>query len=211
MPFFDQLHPEWQVLLTSQRVLLDEIESKINFANITPEQNRILAAYRLPPSKIKVVVFGQDPYPTSGNAQGIAFSVPSTSPIPASLRNIFKEVSSDCGSALAKNGDLTRWVDQGVFLLNRILTTEAGTSLAHQGIGWEEFTQATAQLLGQQDVIGIFWGNKAFELARYFKKELIVKSAHPSPLSAYRGFFGSKPFTQVNRILEQQGKSPIIW
>ncbi|CAB4333063.1 MAG: uracil-DNA glycosylase [Actinobacteria bacterium] len=211
MPLFDQLHPEWQVLLTSQRVLLDEIESKINLDNIAPEQNRILAAYHLAPSKIKVVIFGQDPYPTAGNAQGIAFSVPSTSAVPASLRNIFKEVASDCGNPLSENGDLTRWVDQGVFLLNRILTTEPGTSLAHQGIGWEEFTQATAQILGQLDVVGIFWGNKAFELAQYFKKELIVNSAHPSPLSAYRGFFGSKPFTQVNAILQGQGKSHIVW
>jgi uracil-DNA glycosylase len=91
------------------------------------------------------------------------------------------------------------------------LTTEPGTSLAHQGIGWEEFTQATARVLGQRDVIGIFWGNKALELAKYFNSNLIIKSVHPSPLSAYRGFLGSKPFTQVNAILEQQGKSPIIW
>ena len=211
MSFFNQLHSEWQLVLASQRSLLDEIESRINLDNIAPLKQNIFAAYRLPPSKIKVVIFGQDPYPTPGNAQGIGFSVPSAIAIPASLRNIFKEVSSDCGSPMPKNGDLTRWVDQGVFLLNRILTTERGTSLAHQGIGWEEFTQATAEVLGQRNVVGIFWGEKALELAKYFNKDLIVKSAHPSPLSAYRGFFGSKPFTQVNIILEQQGKSPIIW
>lgn len=211
MSLFDQLHPEWQSLLAGQKDLLGEIDSKINLDNIAPEQNRILAAYRLAPSKIKVVIFGQDPYPTPGNAQGIAFSVPPTSPIPASLRNIFKEVSSDCGNPMPENGDLTRWVDQGVFLLNTILTTEPGTSLAHQGIGWEEFTKNTAQVLGQRDVVGIFWGNKALELAEYFASNLIVKSAHPSPLSAYRGFFGSKSFTQVNTILKQQGKTPIIW
>ena len=211
MSLFDQLHPEWQVLLTSQRALFGEIESKIDPDNIAPVWRNIFAAYQLPPSKIKVVIFGQDPYPTPGNAQGIAFSVPPTMAVPASLRNIFKEVASDCASETVENGDLTRWVEQGVFLLNRILTTEPGTSLAHQGIGWEEFTQATAKVLGARDVVGIFWGNKALELVRYFKAELIVKSAHPSPLSAHRGFFGSKPFTQVNMILKQQGKTPIKW
>ena len=211
MSLFDQLHPEWQVLLAGHRTLVDAIENRINLENIAPTRANVFAAYKLPPSKIKVVIFGQDPYPTPGNAQGIAFSVPPTSAIPASLRNILKEVSSDCASAPAQNGDLTRWVDQGVFLLNRILTTEPGTSLAHEGIGWEEFTQATAQVLGQRDVVGIFWGNKALELTKYFNSNLIIKSAHPSPLSAYRGFFGSKPFTQVNTILKQQGKTPIIW
>jgi len=211
MSLFDQLHPEWQVLLASQRTLVNAIENKINLENIAPARANIFAAYGLPPSKIKVVIFGQDPYPTPGNAQGIAFSVPSTSAVPASLRNIFKEVSSDCASAPAQNGDLTRWVDQGVFLLNRILTTEPGTSLAHEGIGWEEFTKATAEILGQRDVVGIFWGKKALELAKYFNSNLIVKSAHPSPLSAYRGFFGSKPFTQVNSMLERAGKTAIHW
>jgi uracil-DNA glycosylase len=211
MSLFDQLHPAWQLLLRDYKDLLEEIESKINLDNITPDRNNILAAYRLDPSEIKVVIFGQDPYPTPGNAQGLAFSVPETKAIPASLRNIFKEVSSDCASAIAQNGDLTRWVDQGVFLLNRILTTEPGTSLAHQGIGWEKFTEATAEIIGKGNIVGIFWGSKALELSKYFNQALAVTSAHPSPLSAYRGFFGSKPFTKVNAILEQQGKTPINW
>ncbi len=212
MSLFDQLHPQWQSLLLPQCELLESIEKTIDRNNVTPAYRNILAAYRLPPSEIKVVIFGQDPYPTPGFAHGLAFSVePTTKPIPASLRNIFKEVADDCSVETPDNGDLNRWAEQGVFLLNRVLTTTPGASMAHQGVGWEEFTQSTARILGKQEVVGIFWGAKAKELSQFFNQDLIICSAHPSPLSAYRGFFGSKPFTKTNQILKQQGKSEIVW
>ena len=212
MGLFDQLHPEWKELLADQKELLLDIDSRIDRSNITPGYENILAAYQLPPSAIKVVIFGQDPYPTPGFAQGFAFSVSKDVQIlPASLRNIFKELKDDCGISINGDGDLHRWSEQGVFLLNRILTTTPGASLVHHEIGWEAFTTATARILGELERVGVFWGIKAFELAHFFDPELVISSPHPSPLSAYRGFFGSKPFSRVNKILIDQGKSPINW
>ena len=212
MSLFQQLHPEWKAVLLNKKELLDEIESRLFDLPITPSFENILRAYKEPLSKIKVVIFGQDPYPTPGVAQGLAFSVsPDLPTIPASLRNIFKELQSDCDVAPAHNGDLTRWAQQGVFLLNRILTTQPNSSLSHTGFGWEEFTRATAQVLGQRHVVGVFWGNKVQELKIYFDEQLIIESVHPSPLSAYRGFFGSKPFSKVNALLEMQGSTSINW
>ena len=212
MELYKQLHPHWQQLLSDQRDTLDSIEQRIDYNNVTPDFENILAAYHLPPEDIKVVIFGQDPYPTPGNANGLAFSVShQVQKLPASLRNIFKELHDDCESASPLDGDLHRWSEQGVFLLNRTLSTVPGMVLGHSDIGWNNFTQATAQILGQRQIIGVFWGKKAYELAHYFNSDLIISSAHPSPLSAYRGFFGSKPFSKVNAILERQGKSTINW
>ena len=212
MSFFNQLHPEWQELLTDQKELLLDIESRIDRSNITPDYENILSAYQLPPSAIKVVIFGQDPYPTPGFAQGLAFSISKdVQSLPASLRNIFKELKDDCGISNDVDGDLHRWSEQGVFLLNRILTTTPGASLVHHEIGWEAFTTSTAKILGELDIVGVFWGNKAYELAPFFDPNLVISSPHPSPLSAYRGFFGSKPFSRVNKILLDQGKSVINW
>lgn len=212
MRLFEQLHEEWQELLGGQAQLLSEIEAKIDPENVAPVFEKIMAAYQLPPSKIKVVIFGQDPYPTAGHAQGLAFSVSAqTELLPASLRNIFKELSEDIQAPIEANGDLHRWSKQGVFLLNRVLTTTPGSSLAHIEIGWQNFTSETARVLGQIDVVAILWGKKAHELSHFFKEELVISSPHPSPLSAYRGFFGSKPFSQVNEILIGQGKIPIQW
>jgi uracil-DNA glycosylase len=171
-----------------------------------------MRAYRKPLSEIKVVIFGQDPYPTPGVAQGLAFSTSETAhKLPASLRNIYKELESDCGTQPRDSGDLTHWSEQGVFLLNRILTTQPGFSMAHVHVGWQSFTEATAAVLGSQNVIGVFWGNTVKDLQKYFDPELTIRSAHPSPLSAYRGFFGSKPFSTANELLIKQGKSLITW
>lgn len=212
MELFNQLHPHWQQLLSDKREILDAIERRIDKNNVTPDFENILAAYHLPPQDIKVVIFGQDPYPTPGNANGLAFSVSKhVQKLPASLRNIFKELHDDCGTALPIDGDLHRWSEQGVFLLNRTLSTVPGMTLGHSDIGWNIFTQATAQILGQRQIVGVFWGTKAYELAEFFSPELIISSAHPSPLSAYRGFFGSKVFSKVNTILESQGKASINW
>jgi uracil-DNA glycosylase len=212
MALFDQLHPEWQKALAHYRPLVIKIDSLINKDDVTPAYESIFAAYQLPPSEIKVAIFGQDPYPTPGYAHGLAFSVsPNTQPLPASLRNIFKELESDCGVKATSNGDLHRWADQGVFLLNQILTTRPTQSLAHEDFGWQEFTAATAKLVGGTGAIGIFWGAKAQQFAKYFDPDFSISSAHPSPLSAYRGFFGSAPFSRANTLLRKQGKSEINW
>jgi uracil-DNA glycosylase len=212
MALFDQLHPEWQKALAHYRPLVIKIDSLINKDDVTPAYESIFAAYQLPPSEIKVAIFGQDPYPTPGYAHGLAFSVsPNTQPLPASLRNIFKELESDCGVKATSNGDLHRWADQGVFLLNQILTTRPTQSLAHEDFGWQEFTAATAKLVGGTGAIGIFWGAKAQQFAKYFDPDFSISSAHPSPLSAYRGFFGSAPFLRANTLLRKQGKSEINW
>jgi len=212
MAIFDQLDPEWQEVLADYQPLIAKLDSLIDKNDVAPAYENILAAYQIPPSKIRVAIFGQDPYPTPGYAHGLAFSVTSTTqPLPASLRNIFKELESDCGVKPASNGNLQRWVDQGVFLLNQILTTRPTQSLAHENYGWQEFTAASAKVVGESGAIGIFWGSKAQHLAQYFDPELSIFSPHPSPLSAYRGFFGSKPFSQANAKLMQKGLPAISW
>lgn len=212
MALFDQLHDEWQKVLSDYRPLVTTIDSLIDKSGVTPAYENIFAAYELPPMAIKVAIFGQDPYPTPGYAHGLAFSVAAnTQPLPASLRHIFMELESDCGVTVASNGDLGRWADQGVFLLNQILTTRPTQSLAHEDFGWQEFTAATAKVVGESGAVGIFWGSKAQHLAQYFDPTLSISSAHPSPLSAYRGFFGSKPFSRANEMLRAQGKSEISW
>ena len=212
MAIFDQLHPKWQEVLADYQPIVAKLDSLIDRNDVAPAYENILAAYQIPPSKIRVAIFGQDPYPTPGYAHGLAFSVTSTTqPLPASLRNIFKELESDCGVKPASNGNLQRWVDQGVFLLNQILTTRPTQSLAHENYGWQEFTAASAKVVGESGAVGIFWGSKAQHLAQYFDPELSIFSPHPSPLSAYRGFFGSKPFSQANEKLLQKGLPAISW
>lgn len=212
MALFDQLHDEWQKVLSDYRPLVSIIDSLIDKSEVTPAYENIFAAYQLPPNAIKIAIFGQDPYPTPGYAHGLAFSVSAnTKPLPASLKNILKELESDCGVKVASNGNLQRWADQGVFLLNQILTTRPTQTLAHEDFGWQEFTAATARVVGKSGAIGIFWGSKAQHLAQYFDPALSISSAHPSPLSAYRGFFGSKPFSMANEMLRAQGKSEISW
>jgi uracil-DNA glycosylase len=158
-----------------------------------------------------VAIFGQDPYPTKGYAHGLAFSVDSSvSPLPASLRNIYKELNEDLGIT-RNDGDLSDWANQGVMLINRVLTTEVGQSMAHDSLGWQEVTETVAQILGERDVIAVLWGNSALQLKKYFPEESVVASAHPSPLSAYRGFFGSQPFSQVNTKLVLKGLPAVVW
>ena len=212
MGIFDQLHSEWQKRLADYKPLVTRIDSLIDKDDVTPAYENIFAAYQLPPEDIKVAIFGQDPYPTPGYAHGLAFSVSvHTQPLPASIRNIYKELENDCGVKPSANGDLNRWADQGVLLLNQILTTRPTQSLAHENFGWQEFTDATAKIVGGSGAIGIFWGSKAQQFAKYFDPKLSISSAHPSPLSAYRGFFGSAPFSKTNELLRQNGKKEIIW
>jgi len=211
VPLFDQLHPQWQQELVSLKPLIQTIDSYVQQRDIAPSYDYIFRALSQPLDSTRVVFFGQDPYPTLGHAHGLAFSVESTvTSLPASLRNIFKELQSDLGIARSQ-GDLSDWCDQGVMLINRILTTDVGQSLAHEKLGWQEITTAVAQILGKNDVIAVLWGNSALELKSFFPDDDVVSSVHPSPLSAYRGFFGSRPFSQVNAKLLLKGHSTISW
>jgi len=166
--------------------------------------------------KLKVVILGQDPYPTPGHAHGLCFSVlPEVKPLPKSLLNINTELKDDLGIDNSHNGYLQSWADQGVLLLNAVLTVEQGKPNSHQGRGWETFTDAIIQTINDQKehVVFILWGAYAQKKAAHIdtSKHRIIKSAHPSPLSAYRGFFGSKPFSQTNRFLEEFGEKMIDW
>ena len=208
---FDQLHPDWQKVLKPHADLIHQIEIAITAEAFTPNFDNIFRALTHPVSATRVVIFGQDPYPSKGHAHGLAFSVDeSVQPIPASLRNIFVELHEDCG-VIRNHGDLSDWFNQGVMLMNRVLTTQVGASLAHMHLGWQEITTSVARTLGQQDTVAILWGKTAGELAGFFREELRIQSPHPSPLSAYRGFFGSKPFSRTNEILKLYGYDQIIW
>ena len=211
MPLFDQLHPEWQSELARHKELIESIDQFIQDREIAPTYDRVFRALSDPIASTKVVIFGQDPYPKKGHAHGLAFSVDdSVTPLPASLRNIFKELKSDVGIDRIK-GNLSDWCEQGVMLLNRVLTTDAGQSMAHAQLGWQEVTNSVARVLGNRGVLAVLWGNSALELKSFFVEDNVIASVHPSPLSAYRGFFGSKPFSQVNDKLALKGYSAISW
>jgi len=208
---FKQLHPDWKELLTPYFASIERIEQGLDGQNISPEFHNVFRALSQSIESTKVVIFGQDPYPTKGHADGLAFSVNNTvAPLPPTLRNIFNELSADCG-VTRTNGDLSVWFDQGVMLINRILTTDTGASLTHPDIGWQEITDVVARELGRRQVVAILWGKTAGELSTNFDEGWRIQSVHPSPLSAYRGFFGSKPFSRSNRILIDHGINPIEW
>ena len=211
MHLFDQLHSDWKEVLAQHRELVSVIESKLVDCDHVPDFSNVFRSLTRSIASTKVVIFGQDPYPSKGHAHGLAFSVDqSVSPLPPSLRNIFAELSADIGVART-SGDLSDWFDQGVLLVNRVLTTETGTSFAHANLGWQQVTNTVAQELGKHEVVAILWGKSAAELTPYFRTELRLESAHPSPLSAYRGFFGSKPFSKANAILDKHGIQKISW
>lgn len=179
---------------------------------ISPSYERVMRALSTPIDSVRVVIVGQDPYPNPAHANGLAFSVEkNVSPLPASLKNIYKELVSDCDIDYPANGDLTRWAEQGVLLLNRMLSTQVNQSLSHSLIGWKVITDEVAHILGAKRVIAVLWGMNAQELAHYFPTELTISGVHPSPLSAYRGFFGSQPFSRVNELLAIQGHPAIHW
>ncbi len=169
-----------------------------------------------PFDQVKVVVLGQDPYPTPGHAHGLSFSVlPGVSPLPKSLLNINQELLTDVGVNNAHTGYLQPWADQGVLLLNAVLTVEAGKPNAHQNKGWEQFTDKIVHLLAENNehLVFILWGAYAQKKGKFIdrKKHFVIESPHPSPLSAYRGFFGSQPFSKTNSYLQQHGQTPINW
>lgn len=179
-----------------------------------PAGDRILRAFERPLSDVRVLVVGQDPYPTPGHAVGLSFSVaPDVRPLPRSLVNIFKELYDDLGVAPPTNGDLTPWADQGVLLLNRVLTVAPGAAGSHRGRGWEAVTECAIAALAARGgpLAAVLWGRHAQELKPMLGHVPWVESAHPSPLSAPRGFFGSRPFSRVDDLLVRQGGTPVDW
>jgi uracil-DNA glycosylase len=179
-----------------------------------PSGERVLRAFERPLAAVRVLVVGQDPYPTPGHAVGLSFSVaPDVRPLPRSLVNIFRELHDDLGVAAPASGDLTPWADQGVLLLNRVLTVEPGAAGSHRGRGWEAVTECAINALATRGgpLAAILWGRDAQSLKPMLSPVPWVESAHPSPLSASRGFFGSKPFSRVNDLLVRQGGSPVDW
>lgn len=183
---------------------------------IFPPGKQIFAALdQTPFDKVKVVILGQDPYHGPGQAHGLCFSVNDGIPFPPSLQNIFKELQADCNFTIPKSGNLTHWAQQGVLLLNATLTVRATQAGSHQGKGWEQFTDHIIKTISEQKehVVFILWGRFAQSKEALIdqQKHLILKAAHPSPLSAYNGFFGSKPFSKTNEYLQSHGQKPINW
>lgn len=200
----------------SAKRLLERVAARADAgAEILPPQNDVFNALAATtPEDVRVVILGQDPYPTPGHAHGLAFSYLGDGALPASLRNIYKELASDLGAAPRLAGDLSDWARQGVLLLNTALTVEAGKAGAHTKYGWSELTREAVRRVSQRAPACVFilWGDKARAYRELIDpRHLIIESPHPSPLSARRGFFGSKPFSRANQFLIEQGLKPIAW
>ena len=183
---------------------------------IYPKENEIFKAFRLTPySNVKVVILGQDPYHDVGQAEGLSFSVKEGIKRPPSLINIYKELFDDLGYNIVENGSLVKWANEGVLLLNAILTVEKDKAASHSKIGWEEFTDEVIKKVNEKEtpVVFILWGSFARSKKKFItnKKHLVIESAHPSPLSVYNGFFGSRPFSRTNDFLVKNGIKPIDW
>lgn len=198
------------------RKLHQTIVEEYNSRPIFPPADDIFNAFHLTPlHEVKVVILGQDPYHNVGQAHGLCFSVKPDVEIPPSLENIFKELHDDLGCTVPNNGYLVKWAKQGVLMLNTVLTVRAHQANSHRGIGWEEFTDAAIRILNEQDrpIVFILWGSPAQRKKAMLNnpKHLILEAPHPSPLSAYRGFFGSRPFSKTNDFLTANGLMPIDW
>ena len=192
------------------------VQKRRTEVRVFPEEKNVFNALKLTPfESVKVVILGQDPYHGFGQAHGLSFSVKKGIPLPPSLKNIYKELQEDIGGELPTEGDLSQWAKQGVLLLNTVLTVEEGNANSHKGMGWERLTNRLIESLNElkHPVIFILWGKPAQDKEKLITNpnHVILKAPHPSPLSAYRGFFGSKPFSRVNDILIQQGQTPIRW
>ena len=212
--WLQELEPEFHK--PYYRELYQFVRSEYSSAQIFPPADDIFNAFHFTPlSEVKVVILGQDPYHNVGQAHGLCFSVKPGTDIPPSLVNIYKELQDDLGCPIPNNGYLTKWAKQGVLLLNTVLTVRAHMANSHRGKGWEEFTDAAIRVLNKQDrpIVFILWGSPAQQKKKMLNnpKHLILEAPHPSPLSAYRGFFGSKPFSKTNAYLTQNGITPIDW
>ncbi len=184
-------------------------------ATVYPKEENIFNALNfVPPDKVKVVIIGQDPYHEPGQAQGLSFSVPENFPYPPSLVNIFKEIEDDLHIKCLPSGDLTRWAKQGVLLLNTVLTVRKGQANSHKDKGWEKLTSKIIEILGKkkEPIVFMLWGSYAQSFEPLIESQhLVLKAPHPSPLSAYRGFFGCKHFSKCNQFLQKNGQTPIDW
>lgn len=213
----EQVAPDWADALAPQEPQLTEIgmflrEEIAGGRGYLPASEAILRAFTTPLSEVRVLIVGQDPYPTPGDPVGLSFSVPPGHPMPRSLLNMAKELRDDTGELLA-SGDLSAWQAQGVMLLNRVLTVRPGAAASHRGKGWEPFTEHAIRALVARGgpLVAILWGRDAQSLAPILGDVPRIESAHPSPLSASRGFFGSRPFSRANAHLAEQGAEPIRW
>ena len=215
------MHDSWKPFLKAEfekpyfKELAEFLHEAYSKKTIFPKKSDVFRAFSTDLDKVTVVILGQDPYHTPGAAHGLAFSVPDNAPIPPSLINIYKEIDSDLGQHQNKTGNLSAWQDQGVLLLNNVLTVEAHLAGSHRGIGWETFTENVIKYLNETrpHLVFILWGRDARTKKSLIdtKKHLIIESAHPSPLSARNGFFGSKPFSKCNAALKSWGLSEINW
>ena len=220
-PALEELvHHSWAPALAEVQETLTEIGVFLRAENAAerpwlPSGEHILRAFQQPMADVRVLIVGQDPYPTPGHPVGLSFSVaPDVRPLPRSLGNILKELHTDLGISPSANGDLSPWADQGVLLLNRVLTVRIGEPGSHRGIGWEQVTDAAIRGLVARDdqpLVAILWGKDAQALTADLPDVPIIASAHPSPLSADRGFFGSRPFSAANEYLDELGGEPINW
>lgn len=213
---------EWAKALSGEfkkpyyRELFQKVGEEYNTRRVFPDPDDIFNAFHFTPlDQVKVVILGQDPYHGEGQAHGLCFSVKPEVDIPPSLVNIYKELEDDLGCYIPNNGYLEKWARQGVMLLNTVLTVRAHQANSHRGIGWEQFTDAAIQILAAQErpMVFILWGRPAQTKKMYLDgtRHLILEAPHPSPLSAYKGFFGSRPFSKTNRYLEEHGITPIDW
>lgn len=196
--------------------LYQTVRNEYNSHQVFPNADDIFNAFAFTPlANVKAVILGQDPYHNDGQAHGLCFSVKPDVAVPPSLVNIYKELQEDLGCYVPNHGYLKKWADQGILLLNTVLTVRAHQANSHRGIGWEEFTDAAIRILNEQDrpIVFILWGRPAQMKKAMLNnpKHLILEAPHPSPLSAYRGFFGSRPFSQTNKFLEMNGVEPIDW
>ena len=217
-----KIHPSWNQELAEEwekpyfAQLVQFVRNEYRSQAVFPPGKQIFAAFDSTPfASVKVVILGQDPYHEPGQAHGLCFSVNDGVPFPPSLQNIFKEVHDDTGAPIPASGNLTRWAQQGVLLLNATLTVRQGVAGSHQGHGWEAFTDAVSQHLSdsREHLVFILWGSFAIRKGAHINRmrHLVLTSPHPSPLSAYRGFFGNHHFSQANAYLAQHGQTPIQW
>ncbi len=213
---------DWRPILKAEtekpywRALIEFVNAERSSLQVFPKTEDVFNALHLTPYKnVRVVILGQDPYHNDGQAMGLSFSVPGGVKLPPSLVNIYKELKSDLGKESVKSGDLTNWAKQGVLLLNAVLTVRAHQANSHQGKGWEQFTDAILQAISDKNehVVFILWGGFARKKKPLIdmSKHTVIESAHPSPLSAHNGFFGSKPFSKTNEALLAHGQLPISW
>ena len=218
-PLDDLVAPDWAralapvepALRAAGRFLREEVAAGRGYL---PAGDDVLRAFRRPLADVRVLVVGQDPYPTPGHAMGLSFSVqPDVHPLPRSLQNVFRELVADVGVPQPTSGDLSPWADRGVMLLNRVLTVRPGAPASHRGKGWEQITDRAVAALVERGgpLVAVLWGRDAQQLRPALGDVPVVAGPHPSPLSASRGFFGSRPFSAVDALLREQGAEPVDW